>query len=306
VSDTLRATSRVRPESPPARRRATAGELPGRLWRQFRETWRQILGRFSFWTVVALSICLSTIYYFAFAESLYDSQTILSIQNKQSSSTSLLGGILGTSAGGSQIEQLYQYVISPDMLALLERKFHLRKLYSSPERNPFWRLWWPSSDESFLSFYRNMVDVQPDTTNGMITIDVLGYDAHQAQAMASEILLQSQRFINGQSALMQGQTMKFARNELENAVKAVAAAKLPYEREVAELRLSAAQSGLATATGAANAQTIFVIPISKPNFPTYTTRPERLLDIAGIALMVAIGYAVSFLMLANVRDHRKT
>jgi capsule polysaccharide export protein KpsE/RkpR len=148
-----------------------------------------------------------------------------------------------------------------------------------------------------------MIDVLPDTTNGLITVDVLDYDAHRAQAMANEIMLQSQHFINWQSAVMQAQTMKFAQNELEKAVKAVADAKIPYEREVAELRLTSAQQGLATATGIANQQTIFVIPISQPAFPTYTTRPQRILDIVGIALMVSIAYAVGFLMLANVRDH---
>ena len=300
MSDAFRLSQRAVPATDGGT--AAGRGLAGRLWTQFRQTWQQILGRLSFWTVIAMSICFSTIYYFVFAESLYDSQTILTIQNKGSTSSSVLGGILGSSVGGSQVQQLYDYIISPDMLKLLDKKFHLRKLYSSPDRNPFWRLWWPSSDESFLSFYQNMIDVLPDTTYGLITIDVLDYDPHRAQAMATEIMMEAQRFINWQSSVMQNQTMKFARTELENSVKAVSSATIPYEREVAEMRLSAAQSGLATATGIANAQTMFVIPVSRPTFPTYTTRPQRLLDIAAIALMVAIGYAVGFLMLENVRD----
>jgi capsule polysaccharide export protein KpsE/RkpR len=306
VSDTYRVTRRILPDAGRVSGGAVAGgDVAGRLWEQFRRTWRQILSRISFWTVIAAALCLSSVYYFVFAESLYDSTAIVSIQSKGSASTSLLGGILGSAAGGSQVEQVYQYIISPDMLKILDRKFHLRSIYSSQERNPFWRLWWPSSDEAFLNFYRNMLDIQPDTTNSIITIDVLDYDAHRAQAMAAEIVAQSQKFMNYQSAVMQAQTMKYAQDELRNSVKAVQAAKIPYEQTVAELRLSAAQSGLATATGLANAQQMFVLPVSKPSFPTYTTRPERLLDVGGIALLVAIGYAVSFLMWANVRDHRK-
>jgi capsule polysaccharide export protein KpsE/RkpR len=305
VSDSYRATSGVLSNA----RQIGAGTAPndvlGRLWDQFRNTWRQILSRISFWTMVGVSVALSSAYYFVFAESLYDSTAIISVQNKGSATSSVLGGILGSAAGGSQVEQLYQYIISPDMLKLLDSKFHLRKSYASSERNPFWRLWWPSSDEAFLNFYRNMVDIQPDTTDSLLTIDVLDYDAHRTQAIAAEIVAQSQKFMNYQSAIMQAQTMKYAQDELRNAVKAVQVAKIPYEQTVAELRLSAAQSGLATATGLANAQQTFIIPVSKPSFPTYTTRPERLLDIAGVALMVAIGYAVSFLMWSNVRDHRK-
>lgn len=254
------------------------------------------------------TVCLATIYYFVFAESMYQSTAIVTVQNKSSIASgagSVLSGVLGTSAGGSQVEQLYQYIISPDMLKILDQKFHLRKIYSSPDRNPFWRLWWPSSDEAFLQFYQNMLDIEPDTTNSLLTINVLDYNARRSQAIGKEIVAQCQKFMNAQSALMQSQTMKFARDELGNAVKAVQAAKIPYEQQVAEIRLSAAQSALATAAGAANSQQIFIIPVATPNLPTDTTRPERILDIAGVALLMALGYAVGFLMWANVRDHSK-
>src|SRR6476646_7235296 len=206
VSDSYRATSGV--VSNPRQIPAGAGQsdVIGRLWDQFRRTWRQILGRISFWTIIVAATGLSSVYYFVFAESLYDSTSIISVQNKGSTTTSVLGGILGSAAGASQVEQIYQYIISPDMLKLLDSKFHLRKIYASGERNPFWRLWWPSSDEAFLSFYRNMVDIQPDTTDSLITVDVLDYDAHRAQAIAVEIVAQSQKFMNYQSVIMQSQT----------------------------------------------------------------------------------------------------
>ena len=294
--------ARTRPEAPPA----ASGELLKRLWRQFRTTWSDIARRISFWTVIAATVCLSSVYYFVFAESLYNSSTIISVQNKSSASTgSVLGGLLGSAAGASQVEQLYQYIISYDMLKVLDQKFHLRKVYSSEDRNPFWRLWWPSSDEAFLKFYQNMVEVQPDTTDSLITVDVLDYDTTRAHAIAGEILAQSQKFMNNQSAIMQAQTMKFARDELGNAVKAVEAAKIPYEQTVAETRLSAAEQALATAAGMANAQQTFIIPVATPTRPTDTTRPQRLLDIGGITLVMALAYAVGFLMWANVRDHRE-
>jgi capsule polysaccharide export protein KpsE/RkpR len=305
VADSYRAPSvpaRARPEVVAP---AASGELLKRLWQQFRTTWGEIAGRISFWTVIAATVCLSSVYYFVFAESLYDSSTIISVQNKSAVSTSTLGGLLGSAAGTSQVEQLYQYIISYDMLKVLDQKYHLRKVYASEERNPFWRLWWPSSDEAFLKFYQNMVDVQPDTTDSLITVDVLDYDTVRAHAIAAEILAQCQKFMNSQSAIMQTQTMKFARDELGNAVKAVEAAKIPYEQTVAETRLTAAEQALATAAGMANSQQTFIIPVATPTSPTDTTRPERLLDIAGISLVVALAYAVGFLMWANVRDHRE-
>ena len=305
MADSYRASSvTVRQErelaGPPA-----AGDVAKRIWQQFRATWAEIASRISFWTVMAATVCLSSIYYFVFAESLYDSNTVISVQNKSASSMSTLGGLLGSAAGASQVEQLYQYITSYDMLKILDQKFHLRKIYSSEDRNPFWRLWWPQSDEAFLKFYQNMIEVQPDTTDSLITVDVLDYDKTRAHAIAAEILAQLQKFMNAQSAIMQAQTMKFAQDELGNAVKAVQAAKVPYEQSVAETRLTAAEQALATAAGMANAQQSFIIPVATPTVPTVTTRPQRLLDITGLTLVMALAYAVGFLMWANVRDHRK-
>jgi capsule polysaccharide export protein KpsE/RkpR len=306
VADSYRASNITVRQERELARPAPAGDVAKRIWRQFRATWADIASRISFWTVIAATICLSSIYYFVFAESLYDSNTVISVQNKSASSMSSLGGLLGSAAGASQVEQLYQYITSHDMLKILDQKFHLRKIYSSEDRNPFWRLWWPQSDEAFLKFYQNMIEVQPDTTDSLLTVDVLDYDKIRAHAIAAEILAQLQKFMNAQSAIMQAQTMKYAQDELGNAVKAVQTAKIPYEQSVAETRLTAAEQALATAAGMANAQQTFIIPVASPSIPTVTTRPQRLLDIAGLTLVVALAYAVGFLMWANVRDHRKT
>jgi len=71
------------------------------------------------------------------------------------------------------------------------------------------------------------------------------------------------------------------------------------------MRLSAAQQALAAAEGAANQQSVFIVPISVPSLPTETTKPERLFDIIAFTFIAALVYAVAFLMWSNVRDHRK-
>ena len=120
-----------------------------------RETARRLSLRVSFWSVVGTVALLSSIYYFVFAESLYDSQAIISIQNKGAVSTgvsSILGSALGSGASASESTEVYQYIYSMDMLRKLDKQYRLRNIYSSSERNPFWRLWWPSVDEDFLWF----------------------------------------------------------------------------------------------------------------------------------------------------------
>jgi capsule polysaccharide export protein KpsE/RkpR len=264
--------------------------------------------RISFWSVVGAAALTSSVYYFVFAESLYDSQAIISIQNKGSSSAgvgSILGSALGSGATVGETTQVYQYIYSMDMLRILDKKFHLRASYSSPDRNPFWRLWWPSVDEDFLWFYQNMVLIDSQTDIGLMTIDVLDYDRERSHALSETIVAEAEKFMNGINGKMQAQTMRFARDELSKAVTAVRTAKSPEELSVAEMRLTAAQQALAAAEGAANQQQVFIVSIASPSLPTETTKPERLFDILTITFVTALVYAVGFLMWSNVRDHRK-
>jgi capsule polysaccharide export protein KpsE/RkpR len=278
------------------------------VWGSLKATWTGIAKRISFWSVIGAAALLSTVYYYAFAESMYDSQAILSIQNKSSTSSgvgSILGSSLGSSATGAQSQQIYDYIQSMEMLRILDKKYHLRDLYRSSARNPFWRLYWADTDENFLWFYQHMIALDSESDVGILTVDVYDYDRDHAHAIAETITLESERFINDINIKMQTQTMHFAREELNDAVKAVQNAKDPQEQAVAEMRLTAAQQALATAEGAANQQQVFIVPISAASLPTETTEPQRLFNIITITFLTAIIYAVGFLMWSNVRDHRK-
>jgi capsule polysaccharide export protein KpsE/RkpR len=273
-----------------------------------RETAGRLSLRLSFWSVIGGVALLTSGYYFGFAESLYDSQSTISIQNKASVSSgvsSILGSSLGGGASSSQTTETNEYILSMEMLRILDKQYHLRDSYSSSDRNPFWRLWWPSVDEDFLWFYQYMVLIDAQTDTGIMTIDVLDYDRHRAHEIDQTIVSEAEKFMNQMNATMQGQTMKFASNELENAVKAVRSSKDAQELAVAEMRLTAAQQALAAAEGAANSQQVFIVPISAPSLPTETTKPQRLFDVLSITFVAALVYAVGFLMWSNVRDHRK-
>ena len=280
----------------------------GVVWGSLRATFSRIGENISFWSVVGVTVILSTLYYCVFAESMYDSQAILSIQNKGASAggaASILGSALGSSGSSSQQAQINDYIDSMEMLHILDAKYHLRALYRAPDRNPFWRLYLADIDENFLWFYQHMVAVDSDTDAGTMTIDVYDYDRNRAHEIAQTISLASEKFINDMNTKMQQQTMLFARGELSNAVKAVQDAKTTQDQAVAEMRLSAAQQALASVEGAANQQTIFLVPISAASVPTETTEPQRLFNIITITVITAIIYAVGFLMWSNVRDHRK-
>jgi capsule polysaccharide export protein KpsE/RkpR len=268
--------------------------------------WKQIRRRISFWSFVLGMTCLSAIYLFLFAESMYVSEAMVSLQNKSSISTgvsSILGTGLSTSGTGSQDAALVAYIESHEMLAVLNNKFHLRDIWSDYRHNPFWRLAKNASEEDLLLFYQSMVEVELQPDVSIITIGVLDYDSVRSKAMAETIIGESEKFMNRMSDAIREETLRYAKTELQQAMAQVSAAQAT-ERQIAELRFQAAQAAMATALSIANQQQLFVVRISNPTLPSTTTRPERLLDLAAIALASAVLYAIAFLIIANIRDHR--
>ena len=264
----------------------------------------------TFWTVVPIVGLVGFVYLYAFTDSLYESSAIVDLQNSSSSTessglSSLVGSSLfGTTGGTTQSGAVVAYVQSPDILKVLDKQFHLRKLYASAKHSPFWRLDENASDEDFLTFYQQMVTVVQDSTTLLITINVLDYDAGQAREICKAVIAASQKFVNNMSAVMSNATLKYAKDQLTVATKAVQSAQ-PYERAVAEMELTAAQQALVSAQSLANQQQSFLVTVDSPNMPTDTTDPDRLVDEAMIILAASLFYMIAHLLLANVRDHRR-
>jgi capsule polysaccharide export protein KpsE/RkpR len=272
---------------------------------------RQFLGwlgrRFTFWTVVPIIGLVGLVYLYGYTDSLYQSSAVVTLQNNSSTTTSLStvvgSGLFGSTGGTTQSGAVIAYIQSPDLMKVLEKKFHLRQIYSTPKHSPFWRLDADASDEDFLSFYQQMVTVTQDSTTFLITVNVLDYDAQRARTICDFVVEQSQKFVNGMSAVMANATLKYAKDQLKTAMNWVETAQ-PYERPVAEMELTAAQQGLVSAEGLANQQQTFLITVDAANLPTDTTDPDRLVDEAMILLGASLIFMIAHLLLANVRDHR--
>ncbi len=287
-----------------------AGALADRAAFGARQFFDWLAKNMTFWTVVPIVGLVGFVYLYAYTDSLYQSSAIVDLQNSSSSSASAgLGSLVGSSLLGStgsstQSGAVVAYIQSPDILKVLDKQFHLRKLYASAKHSPFWRLDADASDEDFLTFFQQMVTVSQDSTTLLITINVLDYDAGEAREICNAVITASQKFVNNMSAVMSNATLKYAKDQLVVATKAVETAQ-PYERAVAEMELTAAQQALVSAQSLANQQQSFLVTVDIPNMPTDTTDPDRLVDEAVILLATSLLYMIAHLLLANVRDHRR-
>jgi capsule polysaccharide export protein KpsE/RkpR len=288
-------------------RETESGAIGAPIWSGTKEFFRWLGRRMSFWTVVPIVGIVGFVYLYVYTDSLYESSAIVDLQNSataSSSLSSLSSNLFGSTGSTTQSGAVVAYIASPDILKVLDKEFHLRQLYASTNHSPFWRLDADASDEDLLSFFQQMVTVSQDSTTLLITVNCLDYAAVDAQKLCKAVIAASQKFVNAMSAVMSDATLKYAKDQLAVATKAVETAQ-PYERSVAEMELSAAQQALVSAQGLANQQQSFLVTVAAPNMPTDATDPDRLVDEAMILIGASMLYMIAHLLLANVRDHRR-
>ena len=285
-------------------RDSTSDTQPGLSWEWVRRVW-DIL---TFWNVVPIIGLMGFVYFYVFADLFYELIAIVNLQNSNSMSTSLSSmmgsSLLGSAGGSTESGEVMAYIQSPEMLKILDKKFHLRSIYSSPSHSLFWRLAPNASDEDFLAYYQQMVTVSQDPTTLLITINVLDWDANRAQAINKAVLAASTDFVTMLTQTMQQATIKYAKDQLAFAWHAVETAQ-PIDRPVAEAELSSAETAMASAESMASQQVVFLIPVSNATLPNDTAVPDALLDEAGVLLVASVVFMILHLLASNVRDHRK-
>jgi len=284
--------------------RGSADSQPALSWEWARRVWNLL----TFWNVVPIVGLMGFVYLYGFADNFYESIAIVNLQNSNSMSTSLSSmmgsSLLGSTGGSTESGEVMAYIQSPEMLKILDKKFHLRSLYSSPSNSPFWRLAPNASDEDFLAYFQQMVTVTQDPNTLLITINVLDWDSKRAQAINKAVLAASTDFVTMLTQTMQQATIKYAKDQLAFSWNAVETAQ-PVDRPVAEAELSSAEQAMASAESMASQQVVFLIPVSNATQPTDPAVPDALLDEAGVLLVASVLFLILHLLASNVKDHRK-
>jgi capsular polysaccharide transport system permease protein len=148
----------------------------------------------------------------------------------------------------SREETLYlrEYILSQDMMDLLDQKLHWNKHYEGRWQDPFYWLGSSESKENQLAFYQRVVSATFDEETGLLTVQVQAFNGEFAQQALKVILAQSEHFVNELSHRMARDQMAFAESELGRARK-------HYEdQREAMLRFQAANNLLDPETTAAS------------------------------------------------------
>ena len=182
-------------------------------------------GRF-IWLVVVPFVLSATYYGFIETER-YVSTAVFSVRSSDSvvSPSFELGGF---AIGGSSAQDIYfvqQYLMSWDLLEILDSEIELRKAWSDSLIDPISRLSADASNENFLKYYQNMLSIKLDSTSHMITIEVQGFDAQYTQNMLKVMLNKSEEFVNKLTNNLAYEQLYFVTEEIETNWKRLVASR---------------------------------------------------------------------------------
>jgi len=150
---------------------------------------------------IIVASLLAALYWGFIASDRYISEAHVLIQSTEtgSSGTPDLASMMKGGSGASPDQMLLRdYLLSTDMLKLLDAKLKLREHYTDHRRDPLSRMWFRSDTfEGFHDYYLKHVSIEYDNYAGVLVILAQGFDPNTAQAIAKELVSSGEDFMNG-------------------------------------------------------------------------------------------------------------
>jgi capsular polysaccharide transport system permease protein len=174
--------------------------------------------------LVAVPLLLYSLYVALIAADRYVSETIVTVRQAGGDSSGGIPGAAMLLAGvnpPAHDDTLFvkEFVHSLGLLLKLEERLKLRDHFSSPGADWPYRLARDASQEEFLAFYRQRVEVLFDDRSALLKIRAQGFDPVFAQKLSQAILDESERFVNETSHRIARERLGFSEGELELAGK---------------------------------------------------------------------------------------
>ncbi|AKJ53099.1 capsular polysaccharide export system, inner membrane protein [Campylobacter lari] len=168
--------------------------------------------------IVLILTAFVVFYYIFIAANRYVSESVLSVKSTTGDSGAITGIaalLTNNSFSSEDITFLKSYIHSLDMLNILEEKIQIRELYQKQKLDFFYSISSSADQEDFLKYYQNRVKIiQENSANGLLRVEVEGFDPQSAHLIASTIVKESEKFINEISHKAARDQMQFAEEEL--------------------------------------------------------------------------------------------
>jgi capsular polysaccharide transport system permease protein len=170
--------------------------------------------------VVLLASLLVVVYFTLIASPRYVSQVQFVIKQASSSGVQIgalmaLGGASSSSTRDAFI--LQEYISSQEMARALNKAVGLKAHYQQEDWDSLSRLSAHSSQEDYVKFYQNHIDVRYDEMSEILLVEAQSFDPQYSLLVAETLLTLSKKFINSLGDDMAQQHMDYAKKEVQRA-----------------------------------------------------------------------------------------
>lgn len=175
----------------------------------------------SFLLVVVVPLGLSAWYLWGWAVDQFESTLAFSVRQEDAPvASALFGAFSGLSpATASDTDVLYAFLESQDLVARLDARLDLRAIYGAPAQDdPIFALDPTGTIEDLTRYWRWMTQVAYDPGTGLIELRVRAFNAEDAHGLATMVLEESTKLINGLSDAAREDAMRYAEADLADAV----------------------------------------------------------------------------------------
>jgi capsular polysaccharide transport system permease protein len=182
----------------------------------------------SFLLLVLAPVGAASVYLYESALDQYASSVAFTVRREeQPSAVDILGGLSNLStASSSDSDILYEFIQSHELVTKIDDKLDLRGLYSADHASdPVFALKPDASIEELLGYWRRMVRISYAPGTGLIDVEVLSFDADTSRRIAQNIFAESTLMINELSAIAREDAMRYAREELNDALQQLSKAR---------------------------------------------------------------------------------
>jgi len=139
-------------------------------------------------------------------------------QEEGPSATDIFGivGLTGSVSGDGDI--LYEFIRSQDVVDRIDQRLGLRAYFAEYwGQDPLFALWPEATIEDLHWYWRRTVRVSYDQSTGLTDLRVVAFDPEMAQAIAREILSESQSMVNALNEAARNDAIRYANSDLEQA-----------------------------------------------------------------------------------------
>ena len=149
--------------------------------------------------VFLASFLLVAGYFMCIKSELYESDASIVVKDLNQKSVNALGLSLLGAGASSQMQDsmiLEDYLLSPDVLKLLDARFRLDAYYRSDALDPLSRLGSSATQEDFLEIFRRHFHVVYDEVSGILRLDFSHTDPKTAQTILSFLIAHAEKQLN--------------------------------------------------------------------------------------------------------------